>query len=223
MLSQSILVGLRGNDAGICAVTRQASRRMTCINLLPLRTRLPIRCQISRQADYLADARPRRWCGSLAVQEAAMCRRLVLITSMSLSLAACVPYYDGGSSYYRSDIYSSPAPVYYGGGSYYSYPRSYYSQPSRYYPSARYYQAAPRYYQPSPRYYQAPSRAYRPTPSHGWDGHRNQGWGNNYGQSNQRWEQGGRGGRDHADRRGDRRGDRHGEHNGRGERGGRNR
>ncbi|NBB37006.1 hypothetical protein, partial [Pseudomonas sp. BC115LW] len=114
-----------------------------------------------------------------------MYRRLVLMTSMSLSLAACVPYYDGGSSYYRSEIYSSPAPVYYGGGSYYSYPRSYYSQSPRYYPSARYYQAQPRYYQPSPRYYQAPPRAYRPVPSHGWDGHRNQGWGNNYGQSNQ--------------------------------------
>lgn len=152
-----------------------------------------------------------------------MYHRLVLMASMSLSLAACVPYYDGGSSYYRSEIYSSPAPVYYGGGSYYSYPRSYYSQSSRYYPSARYYQAAPRHYQPSPRYYQAPPRAYRAAPSHGWDGHRNQGWGNNYGQSNQRWEQGGRGGRDHADRRGERHGDRHGEHNGRGEGGGRNR
>lgn len=115
MLDQSILVGHKENDAGICAVTRAVSRRVTCINMLLLRTRLPIRCQMFRQADYLADARPRRWCGSLAVQEAAMYRRLVLITSMSLSLAACVPYYDGGSSYYRSEIYSSPAPVYYGG------------------------------------------------------------------------------------------------------------
>src|SRR3546814_3909963 len=49
------------------------------------------------------------------------------------TLFRSVPY-DGGSSYYRSEVYTSPAPVYYGGGSYYSAPRGYY---------------APRYYQPA--------------------------------------------------------------------------
>ncbi|NBF04446.1 hypothetical protein GV819_19370 [Pseudomonas sp. Fl5BN2] len=92
-----------------------------------------------------------------------MYRRFLLIALLGLSLSACAPYY-GGSGYYSSDVYSSPAPAYYGGGSsYYSTDRSYYAP--------RYYQPAPRYYQPAPRYYQPPRAAYRPYPNQGWGGH----------------------------------------------------
>ena len=104
---------------------------------------------------------------SSAVQEAAMYRRLLIIAVLGLTLSACVPYYDGGSSYYRSEVYTAPAPVYYyGGGPSYQYRRGYYAPPPRYYP-------APRYYQPAPRYYQAgPRVGYRPYPSQGWGDHR---------------------------------------------------
>lgn len=109
-----------------------------------------------------------------------MYRRLLLTALLGLTLSACVPYYDGGGTYYRSEVYTAPAPTYYyGGGSSY-YGRSYYAPPPRYYPAPRYYQAAPRYYQPAPRYYSRPG--YRPYPNQGWD---NRGGGHN---------QGGRGG-----------------------------
>jgi len=73
--------------------------------------------------------------------------RILLAASLSLALSACVPYYDEGATYYRSDVYTAPAPAYYyGGGSYYR--RD--------------------YYVPGPRYY-AP--AYRPYPHRGWERH----------------------------------------------------
>ncbi|MCX7080260.1 MAG: hypothetical protein NTV76_13115 [Pseudomonas sp.] len=97
-----------------------------------------------------------------------MYRRLLLIALLGLSISACVPYYeDGGSSYYRSEVYTQPAPAYYyGGGSYYRDRDRYYS------PSPRYYQPAPRYYQPAPRYYQsAPRSEDRSDSNRGWDSH----------------------------------------------------
>ncbi|GGL51422.1 hypothetical protein GCM10009091_36550 [Pseudomonas brenneri] len=96
-----------------------------------------------------------------------MYRRLLITAVLGLTLSACVPYYGGGSSYYRSEVYTTPAPVYYyGGGPSYQYRRGYYAPPPRYYP-------APRYYQPAPRYYQAGPRAgYRPYPNQGWGDHR---------------------------------------------------
>jgi hypothetical protein len=111
-----------------------------------------------------------------------MYRRLFLIAVLGLTLSACVPYYDGGQSYYRSEVYTAPAPVYYGGGGpAYQYRRDYY-------PAPRYYAPAPRYYQPAPRYYPGPRMGYRPYP--------NQGWGD-------RWGNGGRGrGGDHGGGRG---------------------
>lgn len=161
----------------------------------------------------------RRWCGSLAVQEAAMLcqkklRRILLMVVLGSSLGACVPYYDGGASYYSSEVYTSPAPSYYAGGSsYYSNGGGYYSPPARYYaPPARYYQPTPRYYsqpriyQPAPRYYQ-PSRAdYRAYQNRGWDGRNRGNWDNDH--------RGG--GRDHNhDDRGDHNG--RGNHDGRGD------
>lgn len=59
-----------------------------------------------------------------------MYRRLLLTAVLGLTLSACVPYYDGGSSYYRSEVYTAPAPVYYyGGGPSYQYRRGYYAPP----------------------------------------------------------------------------------------------
>jgi len=84
-----------------------------------------------------------------------MYRRMLLSALLGLTLTACVPYYDGGQSYYRSEVYTSPAPAYYyGGGSVYQYRRDYYPAPRYYTPAPRYY-SAPRYYQPAPRYYPA--------------------------------------------------------------------
>ena len=40
-----------------------------------------------------------------------MYRRLLLSALLGLTLSACVPYYDGGQSYYRSEVYTSPAPA----------------------------------------------------------------------------------------------------------------
>lgn len=123
-----------------------------------------------------------------------MYRRLLLTVFLGLTLSACVPYYDGDSSYYRSEVYTSPAPVYYSGGSYYySAPRGYYA-PRYYQPAPRYY-SAPRYYQHGPRYYSPPRAVYRPYPHRGgWDGRDRGGWDDN------RRHRGGRyhwGGRDH--------------------------
>ncbi|WPO50154.1 hypothetical protein [Pseudomonas sp. S1Bt23] len=138
-----------------------------------------------------------------------MYRRILLTAFLGLALSACVPYYDydGGSTYYRSEVYTTPAPVYYG-GSYYSSGRGYYA-PRYYQPALRYYQ--PRYYQPAPRYYQsAPRAVYRAYPNRGWDGHR-QGWNNDYRRHDGRRDHDGRrGGRDWSDRgRDDHRRDRH--------------
>ncbi|WP_080710489.1 hypothetical protein [Pseudomonas chlororaphis] len=138
-----------------------------------------------------------------------MYRRILLTAFLGLALSACVPYYDydGGSTYYRSEVYTTPAPVYYG-GSYYSSGRGYYA-PRYYQPAPRYYQ--PRYYQSAPRYYQsAPRAVYRAYPNRGWDGHR-QGWNNDYRRHDGRRDHDGRrGGRDWSDRgRDDHRRDRH--------------
>ena len=139
-----------------------------------------------------------------------MYRRILLIVVLGLSLAACTPYYDGGSTYYRSEVYSTPAPVYYyGGGSYYQDRNRYYSPAPRYYSAPRYYQPAPRYYQPAPR------MAYRAYPNRGWDQHR--GPRGDYRGRDERAEHGNRG-HDRGHNRGERdgRGDR-------GHRGGHNR
>ena len=84
-------------------------------------------------------------------------RPILLMAVLGLSLGACVPYADGGGSYYSSEVYTSPAPYYSDGGGYYS-SGGYYTSPRRYYsPPARYYQPTPRYYHcllytsPSPR------------------------------------------------------------------------
>ncbi|KTC19117.1 hypothetical protein AO391_16465 [Pseudomonas marginalis ICMP 9505] len=95
-----------------------------------------------------------------------MYRRLLLSAVLGLTLSACVPYYDGGATYYRSEVYTAPAPAYYYGGPSYQYGRSYYAPPPRYYPAPRYYQPAPRYYQAAPRYYPRPG--YRPYPNQAW-------------------------------------------------------
>jgi len=58
-------------------------------------------------------------------------RQILLIALSGLSLGACVPYSDGGASYYRSEVYTSPAPYYSGGGPYYS-NGGYYPSPPRY-------------------------------------------------------------------------------------------
>ena len=172
---------------------------------------------LSTVAEQLTVACQRRWCGSLAVQEAAMlCRKqlrhILLIALSGLFLGACVPYSDG-DSYYRSDVYTSPAP-YYSDGGYYTAPRRYYSPPARYYqPSPRYYYQ-PRVYQPAPRYYD-----YRGNQNRGWDRHDRGGWdgrrdgwdGRSRGNwSNDSW---GHSGRDHRGGRGD-----HDDRDGRGHR-----
>ena len=179
---------------------------------------------ISTVTEPLTAACQRRWYGSLAVQEAAMLcqkklRRILLLAVLGLSLGGCVPYYDGGDGYYRSEVYTSSAPSYYAGGSYYSNGGGYYSPPARYYaPPARYYQPTPRYYsqprvyqpaghyyqsprhtQQSPRYYQQPSRSdYRAHQNRGWDGHNRSGWNNDsrsHGARNNHSSRGGREGR----------------------------
>lgn len=140
----------------------------------------------------LSAAPQRRWRCSSAVQEAAMTRRLLLSALLALTLCACVPYYDGGQTYYRSEVYTAPAPAYYyGGGTAYQYRQGYYPAPRYYAPPARYY-SAPRYYQPAPRYYPSGPRAgYRPYPNQGWGDH---GGGRNGGHGRGGDHGGGRGG-----------------------------
>lgn len=186
---------------------------------------------LSTVAESLTVARQRRWCGSLAVQEAAMLclkmlRRVLLIAVSGLTLGACVPYSDGGVSYYSSEVYTSPAPGYYAGGDRYYSNGGYYSPPARYYaPPARYYKPTPRYYsqpriyQPAPRYYQTAPRHYQSRPdyrahqSHGWDGRNRGGWD---GRDRGGWDSNNRG---HGGRNDNYRG--RGDHNGRGDRDGR--
>lgn len=156
---------------------------------------IPILMSDTSSVRSLAAADQRRWCGSFAVQEAAMYRRLLLIASLGLTLSACAPYYDEGPGNYGSAVYTSPAPAYYyGGGPYYSAP------PARYYSS-------PRYYQPAPRYYQAPPRVeYRAYQNRGWDDRGRQGWGHHEegGHGRRGWDDDGHRGRRDHDRRGDR-------------------
>jgi len=147
---------------------------------------------LSTVSEHLTVACQRRWCGSPAVQEAAMLcqktlRRILLLAVLGLSLGGCVPYYDEGGSYYSSEVYTSPAPTHYAGGSSY-YSNGYYTPSPRYYmPPARYYQPTPRYYyqprmyqpryyQPAPRYYQPYRGDYRMHQNHGWDGRNRGGW-----------------------------------------------
>ena len=102
-----------------------------------------------------------------------MYRRLFSIIAIGLSLSACVPYYPGATGYYRSEVYTAPAPYYYGGyRPYYVYPRSYDApppyvyRPSRVYRESRYYQGPRDYY---PRdYYQR--RGHRSGHGPGWWG-----------------------------------------------------
>lgn len=124
-----------------------------------------------------------------------MTRRILLSALLGLTLSACVPYYDAGSSYYRSEVYTSPAPGYYGGGYYPSGGTVY--APRYYQPAPRYYQ--PRYYQPAPRYYSPPRAAYRPYPNRGWDGHNRQGWSNDRGGHDGGRNGAGRGDHGHGD------------------------
>src|SRR5471032_428856 len=138
------------------------------------------RSDLPTVAKQLIVACQRRWCGSLAVQEAAMYRRILMLVVLSLSLGACAPYSygDGGSSYYSSEVYTSPAPAYYsGGGSYYAAPRYYQPAPRYYQPAPRYY-SAPRYYQAQPRYYQSQNRGWQGHDRGGWDGHNRGNWDN---------------------------------------------
>ena len=149
---------------------------------------------LSTVTEHLTVACQRRWCGSPAVQEAAMLcqnklRRILLLAVLGLSLGGCVPYYDEGGSYYSSEVYTSPAPTHYAGGSSY-YSNGYYTPSPRYYmPPARYYQPTPRYYyqprmyqphyyQPAPRYYQPYRGDYRMHQNHGWDGRNRGDWSN---------------------------------------------
>jgi hypothetical protein len=176
---------------------------------------------LSTVSEHLTVACQRRWCGSPAVQEAAMLcqktlRQILLLAVLGLSLGGCVPYYDEGGSYYSSEVYTSPSPTYYAGGSsYYSNGGGYYTPPPRYYmPPARYYQPTPRYYsqprmyqssrhyQSAPRYYQPSRGDYRAHQNHGWDGRNRGGWNNDYRGHDGRSNRGGRG--DHNGRGGHR-------------------
>ena len=123
-------------------------------------------------------------------------RRILLIAVLGLSVGGCVAYPDGGAGYYSSEVYSSPAPSYYAGGSsYYSNGGGYYSPPARYYaPPARYYQ---------------PSRAdYRAYQNRGWDGRNRGDWDNDHrggGRNHNHDDRGDHNGRGNHDGRGDHR------------------
>ncbi|MFD2644612.1 hypothetical protein [Pseudomonas japonica] len=110
-----------------------------------------------------------------------MYRRLALLAVLGSLITACVPY--GGSSYYRTDVYSADRYAYPG---YYdrSYNRGYYvvPQPRRYYaPAPRYYPPAPSYHRPYPvpdqRYYDGRGRHDGPgrPGNRGWDRGRDRG------------------------------------------------
>lgn len=120
----------------------------------------PGRINVSRRQSIAAGQR--RWSCSLAVEEAAMYRRILLAALLGLTLNGCVPY-SGGSGYYGSEIYSTPAPIYYGDG--YG-PSSGYRQNYYVAPPPRYY-SPPRYNQ-APRYSPPPRSAYRPYPDRGY-------------------------------------------------------
>lgn len=113
-----------------------------------------------------------------------MYRQLALLAVLGSLITACVPY--GGSSYYRTDVYSVDRysyPGYYGRPAY-PYNRGYYvvpQQPRYYAPAPRYYQPAPSYHRPypvpGPRYYDGRGRHDGPgRPGNpGWDRGRDRG------------------------------------------------
>ena len=101
-----------------------------------------------------------------------MYRRLLSIIAIGLSLSACVPYYSGGAGYYRTEVYTAPAPYYYGGyRPYYVYPRGYDALPPHFYQGPRYYQGPRGYYQ-GRGYRSGHGQGYGPAPGpgHGWRG-----------------------------------------------------
>ncbi|MEB0206211.1 hypothetical protein [Pseudomonas sp. CCC3.1] len=94
-----------------------------------------------------------------------MYRRLLTIVVLSLAVSACVPYYSGYSGYRATEVYTSPAPYYYGGyRSYYVYPRGYYA------PSPRYWGPG---YRPSPGYHNGYGGGY----GGGYGSGQGRGWG----------------------------------------------
>jgi hypothetical protein len=99
-----------------------------------------------------------------------MSRRLLSIIALCLAVSACVPYYSGGG-YYRSEVYTVPAPYYYGGyGPYYGYPRGYHAPPPRYY-------QGPPHYPQAPGYRSGHGPGYRHGDGSGHGDDRNGGWG----------------------------------------------
>ncbi|WWT65920.1 hypothetical protein V6L79_22070 [Pseudomonas sp. ML2-2023-6] len=74
-----------------------------------------------------------------------MYRRLLSIVVLGLAVSACVPYYSGYEGY-RTEVYTAPAPYYYGGyRPYYVYPRGYYAPSPGYYHGPAYYPQGPGY------------------------------------------------------------------------------
>lgn len=134
--------------------------------------------------------------GTLAVQEAAMYRRILLIVLLGLLTSACVPYYQSGG-YYRSDYYTSDRYVYPG---YYRQDRYYVAPQPRYY-----YQPAPRYHRPypapglQPRWHGNPRYDYGNRQRYDYGGDRNR---NDY----RHERRDGRGDRWHSNRQGNPRG-----------------
>lgn len=114
----------------------------------------------------------------IAVQEAAMYRRPLLLILLALSLSGC--YTDSG--YYESRVTALPTTDGYSRGGY-AYDNGAYYQERRIYvaPQPRYYSAPPvRYYSPPPvRYYSPPPipRYYQPgrPPGYGWGDNRPRG------------------------------------------------
>lgn len=133
----------------------------------------------------------------IAVREAAMYRRPLLLVLLALTLAGCY----GGPGYYESDVYTQPATVVGGGYAYDNGYRSTYYQERRIYvaPQPRYYGPAPRYYAPPPvpRYYQ-PGRP----PGYGWGDNRYRGGNPGYRNDPRRDYRGGPSWGDHGGNRG---------------------
>jgi len=85
-----------------------------------------------------------------------MFRRLLTIVVLGLAVSACVPY-NSGYSVYRSDVYTVPAPYYYGVyRPYYVYPHPYYAP-------------SPHYWGPGPGYHYGYGGGY----GRGWGGREN--------------------------------------------------
>lgn len=190
-----ILVVLKKNNWMIFKVISLVSNYFIC------GTGRAFACLMLCRSMTIDRRRPAPLDGSLAVQEAAMYRRLLLIVVLGSLMAACVPYGDHG--YYRNDVYTVDR------YSYRDYDRPSYSYGRGYYvvPQQRYYAPAPRYYRAAPeayynnRYqgrgydarYRHDEHGYRDAPRRDRDGWR----GNDRGQ----WHDGGRDagrGRDHG-------------------------